>query len=320
LCSLTGNLGKPMVTIVDPRAAEVRRSLAQRCPALGESVDYVVIDPGQTVDVRVLPMAELAAAEARAPISLAYICVDDDARAIALGVSLQAVFLREGWRTGPIFARLVNGGALPDVSAAIAGAESAGLVGFGATADFAHAIGLFDSDSDALPRLFHDAYRRTAPPHAAANQPWEALAEEFRESNRRLLIHLPAKLATAGVDVATWLSQNDHHRGTGEALPLPNLDADPTLLEGLAELEHRRWMMERHIGGWQYGAPRDNGRRMHPDLKPYAALDDSIRGYDRAMVRETWSTLTSAAGTGFFPAGNSMPRAARGKAKPRRAA
>jgi RyR domain len=320
LCSLTGNLGKPMVTIVDPRAAEVRRSLAQRCPALGESVDYVVIDPGQTVDVRVLPMAELAAAEARAPISLAYICVDDDARAIALGVSLQAVFLREGWRTGPIFARLVNGGALPDVSAGIAGAGSAGLVGFGATADFAHAIGLFDSDSDALPRLFHDAYRRTAPPHAAANQPWEALAEEFRESNRRLLIHLPAKLATAGVDIATWLSHNNQHLGAVEALPLPDLDSDPTLLEGLAELEHRRWMMERHIGGWQYGATRDNSRRIHPDLKPYAALDDKVRGYDRAMVREAWSTLTSAAGTGFFPAGNSMPRAARGKAKPKRAA
>lgn len=310
LCCLAGNLGKPMVTIVDPRAAEIRRSLAQRCPGLGNSVDYVVVDPGQTADVRVLPMADLAAAEARAPISLAYVSIDDDARAMALAVSLQAIFRREGWQTGPIFTRLVNGGALPEAPAEIDGTSSAGLVGFGATQDFAHAIGLFDTDTDVMPRMFHEAYRRNAPADAVANLPWDDLAEELRESNRRLLIHLPAKLATAGVDVASWLARTGPELRAGGGLPLPDLAADPALLERLAELEHRRWMMERHLSGWQYGPVRDNARRIHPDLQPYAALEDEIRGYDRAMVREAWTALGSHAGSGFFPSGGNMLRPA----------
>ncbi len=310
LCCLAGDLGKPMVTIVDPRAAEIRRSLAQRCPALGDSVDYVVIDPGQTADVRVLPVADLAVAQVRAPVSLAYVSVDDDARAMALAVSLQALFRREGWRAGPIFTRLANGGALPDVPAGLDGAGSAGLVGFGATQDFAHAIGLFDSDTDAMPRMFHEAYRRTAPDHAVANLPWEELAEELRESNRRLLIHLPAKLATAGVDVASWLARTGSELRKDGGLPLPDLGSSPALLEKLAELEHARWMMERHLGGWQYGSTRDNARRIHPDLKPYADLDDKVRTYDRAMVQEAWAALASSAGTGFFPTGGGMARLA----------
>jgi hypothetical protein len=308
LCCLAGSLGKPMITIIDPRAAEVRRSLAQRCPALGESIDYLVIDPGSTSDVRVLPVAELAAAEACAPITMAYVCVDNDARAMALAVSLQAVFRREGWRTGPIFTRLISGGALPDVPAGINDTTSAGLVAFGGTGDFAHAIGLFDSDTDAMPRMFHEAYRRTAPQHAVANLPWEELAEELRESNRRLLIHLPAKLATAGVDVAAWLARAGLDLAGQDDMPLPDLDTNPDLLEQLAALEHARWMMERHIGGWQYGATRDNSRRLHPDLKPYAELDEKVRTYDRTMVKEAWTALASSAGTGFFPSGGGMKR------------
>ncbi|MGL4543844.1 MAG: RyR domain-containing protein, partial [Polymorphobacter sp.] len=275
---------------------------------LGDSVDYVVIDPGKAFDVRVLPVAELAATVARAPISLAYVCVDDDHRAMALAVSLQALFRREGWRTGPIFTRLVSGGALPEVPLAIDSIASAGLIAFGDTGDFAHAIGLFDSDTDAMPRMFHEAYRRTAPDHAVANLPWEELAEELRESNRRLLIHLPAKLATAGVDVASWLARADPAFAAGKDLPLPDLDSNPDLLEQLAGLEHARWMMERHLGGWQYGAVRDNARRIHPDLKPYAELDDNVRHYDRAMVKEAWTALASSAGTGFFPSGGGMLR------------
>lgn len=308
LCCVAGKLGKPMVTIVDPRAAEIRRSLLQRCPALGDSIDYIVIDPGQTADVRVLPVAELAAAEARAPISLAYVCIDEDARAMALAVSLQAVFRREGWRAGPIFTRLVNGGALPDLPADIDAAGSAGLVGFGATQDFADAIGLFEADTDVMPRLFHDAYRRNAPPNAVANVPWEDLAEELRESNRRLLIHLPAKLATAGVNVASWLARTGPELRADGGLPLPDLGPDPALLEDLAELEHRRWMMERRLSGWQYGPVRDDARRIHPDLKPYDELDDDIRQFDRAMVLAAWAALGGTAGSGFFPHGGGMAR------------
>ena len=312
LSCLAGDLGKPMITIIDPRAAEIRRSLSHRCPALNASVEYAVIIPGRTTDVRVLPVADPGAAAARAPITIAYVRIDDDARALALAVSLEAHFRREGWRTGPIFTRLVNGRALPDIPAdldiAECGGGSGGLVGFGATQDFAHAIGLFEAETDAIPRMFHEAYRRTASVDAVANVTWEDLAEEFRESNRRQLIHLPAKLATAGVDVASWLVRAGPVLGTDGGLPVPDLASNPVLLATLAELEHARWCMERQLGGWQYGTIRNNARRIHPDLKPYAELTDTIRQYDCAIVLEAWAALSSTAGAGFFPFGGGMAR------------
>ncbi len=300
LCSLTSFLGKPRITIVDPRAHEIRASLQQRCPGLADTVDLEVIDPEIVSDVRLLPAAALGKAQARDPFTLAYVAIDEDFRAMALAVSLQALARREGWQMGPIFTRLVHGGALPD--APLEG-EVAGLVQFGGTADFAASIGLFDPDSDRLPRLFHDAYRRTAPADAPANIPWADLPEEFRESNRRLLVHLPAKLASAGVDITAWLHRPLPARNPEGGIPLPSLEANPQLLDSLAELEHRRWMMDRTLSGWKPGPARDNARRIHHDLKPYAELTEATKELDRAIVREAWKTLGSGKGSGFFPDG-----------------
>jgi hypothetical protein len=291
LSSGTGFLGRPRVTIVDPRAAEITRSLAQRCPALGTSVDIDFIDPGRVDDIRLLPADALASAQATDPVTLAYVAVDGDERAMALAVSLQSLLQRESWVAGPIFTRLLSGSALPTWRTGESVPPPGSLVGFGAIDDFAGSIGLFDREVDALPRMFHEAYRRAVPDHAVANRPWEALTEEMRESNRRLVLHLPAKLATAGVDVERWLTDpNLRH------LPalLPDLARDPALLEMLAAVEHARWMAERHLGGWQPGPVRDNQRRVHPDLRPYAELDEAKKSYDRAVVAETWAALRAA--------------------------
>jgi hypothetical protein len=294
LSSLTGFLGKPRMTIVDPRAVEIAASLAQRCPGLGDSADIGFIDPGRPLDVRLLPAAALAQTVAALPVSLAYVCIHSDIRTVALAVSLQALARREGWAIGPIFTRTTTRGALPEHRLGTGSPEAAGLVAFGATEDFSADAGLFDPDSDALPRLFHAAYRAAAPAGAMANRDWDALPEEMRESNRRLLIHLPAKLATAGVDGDVPLIGRP-------AAALPDLEADPALLERLAALEHARWTMERHLSGWRLGPVRDDDRRLHPGLGPYADLDEGTRDYDRAIVRQTWKALGQVAGTAGGP-------------------
>ena len=281
LSSLTSFLGKPRITIVEPRAREVEASLALRCPDLAASVDIGFIDPGFDYDARMLPRAALAAAQAADPVTVSYVCLDSDQRSLAAAISLQALVRREGWSTGPIFTRLSAGGALPDQPVAEAERTSGGLVAFGASVDFAGAIGLFDDDPDALPRRFHDAYRRAAPTKAAANLPWEELSEEHRESNRRLVVHLPAKLASSGFDLAGWLACHPAQ----PPIEHPDFAATPADLEELAELEHERWMVERRLGGWQHGAVRDNFRRIHPDLIPYAALNDATKQYDREIVK-----------------------------------
>lgn len=307
LCSLTGFLEKPRITIVDPLAETLRQDLLGRCPELEQSADLVFLDPGPVDDPRRIPEALLCAANADEPVSFAHVSVDSDVRALALARSVHALANRDRWRMGPVFTRLAGGGSLPRIPVT---SEPAELLMFGANADFAEAIGLFDPDTDLLARLFHEAYRRTARPGMPANCPWEDLAEEFRESNRRLLVHLPAKLLTADVDLAAWLRTPLPVANEAGGIPLPELSANPALMETLAELEHRRWMVDRRLSGWHHGPVRDNDARHHPDLVPYDQLNECTRELDRAIVREAWETLGTARGSGFFPDGGAIGTAA----------
>ena len=103
------------------------------------------------------------------------------------------------------------------------------------------------------------------------------------------------------VDLAAWLRIPLPRPNNMGGIPLPPLD--PDLMEKLAELEHRRWMVDRRLSGWRHGPARDNTARLHPDLIPYADLDDYTKELDRAIVREAWDTLGSARGSGFFAQG-----------------
>lgn len=59
----------------------------------------------------------------------------------------------------------------------------------------------------------------------------------------------------------------------------------PEEIEELAFLEHRRWRNERLRHGWIAGSPRDDERRIHPDLVPYDELSEQSREYDRVAAR-----------------------------------
>jgi hypothetical protein len=293
LSSLTSFQGTPRVTIVDPDAKAIAISLLQRCPELDRSIAITIIESRIMADPRVLPWDEIRAAQVGDPFSLAYVCVGEDQRAITVAVSLQALLRREGWAIGPICTHLLATGALPERVGAWDGTQPAGLLAFGSTYDFAGAIGLFDTERDWLPRLVHEAYRQAAPDHAVANLPWERLPEELRESNRRQTIHLPAKLASAGLDPVAWISGS----ATLDAQAIRNLAADPAILDSLAALEHARWMAERRLSGWQHGPVRDNMRRRHPHLVAWDDLPDEARGFDRAIVEATLQALSRLAAT-----------------------
>lgn len=93
---------------------------------------------------------------------------------------------------------------------------------------------------------------------------WQDLPETYIAANRAAADHRAIKLwdaATSGL--------------AGEAL-----------VEALAEAEHKRWCAERLLAGWAPAGdgPRDNDRRLHPDLRPWAELDETAREKDRAAV------------------------------------
>ena len=59
------------------------------------------------------------------------------------------------------------------------------------------------------------------------------------------------------------------------------------LIEALAENVHDTWAKGRMDGGWTYGPVRDDARKQHPCLVPYADLPESEKSYDRDTAVST---------------------------------
>ncbi|MDH6213214.1 RyR domain-containing protein [Streptomyces pseudovenezuelae] len=60
-----------------------------------------------------------------------------------------------------------------------------------------------------------------------------------------------------------------------------------SLVELLAENTHARWGLRRLAEHWRYGRKRDDVKRTHPLLIPYAELPESEKEYDRELALET---------------------------------
>ena len=56
------------------------------------------------------------------------------------------------------------------------------------------------------------------------------------------------------------------------------------VLEQLSVLEHQRWLLDKLSNGWSYGK-LDLQLRQHPDMVPYEQLDESVKDYIRASLR-----------------------------------
>lgn len=277
LSSLHAEFDKPMVTIVDPRAVEIRASLILRCPELERSVDLNFILPHGQEDARAFPIDELRAAAAAAPFSAAYVCLANDRTSLGAAAALDRLAASEGWPITRIFVRQSQSAA--SASATMSSAFER-IVPFGTVDQLAEGLGLLRIDPDPLARLVHQSYRRTAPPDAPANVDWDMLPEHWREANRRVLVHLPAKAASAGLTPTVSGGGADP-----DDLPrVPDLAQRPDMLEKLAALEHERWMAERRLNGWRYGPQRDETVRRHPDLVPYEQLPERSQTFDRDIV------------------------------------
>lgn len=59
------------------------------------------------------------------------------------------------------------------------------------------------------------------------------------------------------------------------------------LIEALAENVHDTWAKGRMDEGWTYGPVRDDAKKQHPGLVPYADLPESEKAYDRATAIST---------------------------------
>jgi hypothetical protein len=63
------------------------------------------------------------------------------------------------------------------------------------------------------------------------------------------------------------------------------------LTERLAEHAHDVWARQRLGDGWRYGEERNDARKEHPCLVPYADLSDGEKAYDRNAALQTLKAI-----------------------------
>jgi voltage-gated potassium channel Kch len=313
---------QPMIiTAVDPNIADRKAEFLGRLPGLGQDVSLNFI-PGNMRLHDSDTTAQLKAAFAPSPVCAIYVAIDSGSLPLSFGLDMRDR-ARELGLGAPIFICAQHGAGLSQVSQgsgmtgqgddpnliAIAAQGGVlcdlGLVSFGTWGDALDGSGLFEPRLDGRAKIFHEVYLMRHPPSPgqsldSARVKWEQLSDEFRVANRRAAAHIRAKADAAGYDLEAWLAKGPppgrrrNRKGwrTDESPPASGafkLD-DPAFLDRMADLEHRRWLIDRALNGWKLGA-RDNRLKLHPMMIPTKDLPEAERQKDRSNVAMTADIL-----------------------------
>lgn len=145
---------------------------------------------------------------------------------------------------------------------------------------------LTSQERERLGRSVHELYRkerlRARSFEDFAMAEWDDIPEDLKASNRAQADSIEAKAARVGCVIV----------GAGAAGEPVQLSEDEE--EILAEAEHGRWVAERLLAGWRWGAVRDSQAKTSPSLIRWADLPDDTRDRDRQAVRNIPSLLAEA--------------------------
>ncbi|GMW02387.1 MAG: hypothetical protein AMXMBFR84_35230 [Candidatus Hydrogenedentota bacterium] len=111
----------------------------------------------------------------------------------------------------------------------------------------------------------------------AYDMPYELLGDVEKDENRAAARRIPDILALAGLRI----EQSDLPHGAGVEDQLKQ----PHQLRRLAEAEHERWMAHRIKNGWRYSEQRDDAKKLHHALVPYADLAEADQKKDQNSVK-----------------------------------
>jgi len=249
LSCLTSYLKKPIITIVDPRAKKIQSNLKLRYPSIEESIDLNFVEKSIEGKDHSLDNADLEMIYKIAPITACYICLSEETLSISAGLAVKAIMDRNSWLCGAIFVRLATPGAIPKAEIGVTTLEVGQIIGFGGLESVVINSGVLKGDADHLAKLMHNAYIKSAPVNKVSTISWEKLEEDKRDSNRRVILHIAAKLSSAGVNIEPWLTEMVRKPNSlnFSKIELPEINSDLVII--LAKLEHERWMADRRING-----------------------------------------------------------------------
>ncbi len=204
----------------------------------------------------------------------AYVCVDEEGLAISTALLLLNHLRQYGVHV------MVRTNRAAGLSALLRAVGNEGARG----ASHLHVFSLLEQacqpefvlhgTNEVLARALHQDYLAQASSSQNPSAvPWDELALDLKESNRRQADHIATKLDAVHCHI----------------VPLTALEGDaftfaPAEVEQLAEMEHERWVAERRALGWRRG-PRDPAMKTNPSLVSWADLDESAREINRSSVR-----------------------------------
>ncbi|MBU1378878.1 MAG: hypothetical protein KKE02_05245 [Alphaproteobacteria bacterium] len=286
----TTYLAIPRITVIDPGARALEGAIRVRAPELDHCAEMVFIE-GRVGTRGVEPGVDLLVRTIAAggPVTAVYVCRSADADNLGAAGILQSLLRISDLGEPAIFTRLRDAHTLTQSRSGGRGLDA--LIPFGDIGAIVAASEFLSEAPDAAARAFSEAYRSMLPearrndPANRSGRPWDELDETFRQATRDAVAHIPAKLASAGIDPALWRGRAGPPRIPRE-LQLFRTAAER---EALAALEHERWNVQRRLDGWRWAdvPAKDELRRLHPALVPYDQLSDEVKGYDRALVDET---------------------------------
>jgi hypothetical protein len=156
--------------------------------------------------------------------------------------------------------------------------------------------------SEVIAAAIHETWRALAreegwsmQPHL--DRPYGQLPEADKEDNRAAARRIPEVLKLVGLGLRL---DHDHARVLIAADELrAELEKN---MESLAEAEHDGWMEQRRRSGWRWGETRDDSRKLHPAMLPYAKLPEREKGKDRNAIRH-YPDFAGRAGFRIVPIG-----------------
>ena len=217
-----------------------------------------------------------------------YVCLDGDDDALSEGLAMAHSLVS---RRGDVVVCLRDSSPFAGVLAARSGLIDdvmGRLSVFGVIEEGCVPANIRDDFTEQLARSIHRAYvameaaKGKTPATNPSMVPWESLPEGLRQSNIAQAADFGAKVEAIGAIIVPESAGAPEFRFTDEEV------------ERLAEKEHERWMDDKLSQGWQYGQPRDDAKKIHPDLRPWAELSKSDQDKDRNAIRTLPATLHDA--------------------------
>lgn len=278
-------LQRPRFTILAEDAARTRGHLKRDFPQSEQFAEIDVIDyrwaSSSLTCETMLRVSEVD------PVSLVFVFSSEPQVGVSRAIYVQSAMQRTGLWGAPVFVRLPRCEGIKELLTESSGTKrfSDVVQPFGIE-DVLCSMELLEGEMETAAERVHQAYQEFRNSEAdtggegrsrAPLSEWRDLEETYRASNRRAVDNIRAKLASAGCLLPT--------QSGFEVEDDLDLFASPETFEALSELEHISWANGRYVDGWQYGAPRNDTQRVHPNLMPYEQLDEPTKELDREQIR-----------------------------------